>query len=197
MRKLLVLTALAASLCATPALAKTGGFYVGALGGYEGLHVKSADGSISTKGDSAVYGVNAGYDLSLGSAFVGVEGEVSTSTGSAKFPGSVSNAYDRLKSNAQYYIGARAGVSLTPGIAAYGKAGYTALHTKAFTSSGSLTELKDNSSGFRFGGGLQAEVAGPIEARVEYRHSHYKDVDLGTAGKANTNQVVAGLGVRF
>jgi outer membrane immunogenic protein len=201
MRKILVLAALAAGLSATPALAEgntaPGGFYVGALGGYEGLHVKSADGSVSAKADSAVYGVNAGYDLSLGSAFVGVEGEVSTSTGSTKFPGSVANAYDGLKSDAQYYVGARAGVALTPGIAAYGKVGYTALHTKAFTSAGSLSDLKDNSSGVRFGGGLQAHLVGPVEGRVEYRHSHYKDVDLGTNGNADTNQVVAGLGVRF
>ena len=201
MRKILVLIALAGSLAATPALAQEktgpGGFYVGALGGYEGLHVKSADGTVSANADSAVYGVNVGYDLGLGSAFVGVEGELSTSTGSTKFPSSVNNAYNGLKANGQYYIGARAGVALTPGIAAYGKAGYTSLHTKAFTSSGSLSELKDNSSGFRFGGGLQAHIAGPIEGRVEYRHSHYKDVDAGTPASANTNQVVAGLGVRF
>ena len=205
MRKVLALTitvaGLAAGLSATPALAQAntapGGFYVGALAGYQGIHVKSADGSVTAKGDSAVYGIDAGYDVSLGSAFVGVEGEVSTSTGSTKFPGSVANAYDRLKSDAQYYVGARAGVALTPGIAAYGKVGYTALHTKAFTSAGSLSDLKDNSSGVRFGGGLQAHLVGPVEGRVEYRHSHYKDVDLGTNGNADTNQVVAGLGVRF
>jgi len=199
MRKVLALTILAASLAATPALAQEktapGGFYVGALGGYEGIHVKSADGTATASADSAVYGVNAGYDLSLGSAFVGVEGEVSTSGGSTKFPGSFTGAYDGLKANGQYYVGARAGVALTPGIAAYAKAGYTSLHTKAFTSSGSLAELKDNTSGFRFGGGVQAHLVGPVEGRIEYRRSHYNDVNAD--GDANTNQVVAGLGVRF
>lgn len=196
MRKILALTVLAAGLVAAPAMAK-GGLYVGALGGYEGLHVKSADGTVTAKADSAVYGANVGYDLSLGHAFVGVEGEVSTSNGSTDFPSGFSSAYDGLKANGQYYIGARAGVSLTPGIAAYGKAGYTSLHTKAFTSSGSLSELKDNSNGFRYGGGVQAHLVGPIEGRIEYRHSHYKDVNTGSNGTANTNQVVAGLGVRF
>ncbi len=198
MRNILALAAVATGLVATPALAEgnaPGGFYVGALGGYQGLHVKSADGSVSASANSAVYGADVGYDLSLGSAFVGVEGEVSTSTGSTHFPSSFTGAYDGLKANGQYYIGARAGVALTPGIAAYGKAGYTSLHTKAFTSSGSLGELKDNSSGFRFGGGLQAHLVGPIEGRIEYRHSRYKDVN--TDGNATTNQVVAGLGVRF
>lgn len=198
MRKVLALAALAAGLTATPALAQgtaPGGFYAGALGGYQGLHVKSADGTASASADSAVYGVNAGYDLSLGSAFVGVEGEVSTSSGSTHFPGSFTGAYDGLKANGQYYVGARAGVALTPGIAAYGKAGYTSLHTKAFTSAGSVSELKDNAGGFRFGGGVQAHLMGPVEGRVEYRRSHYKDVNVD--GDATTNQVVAGLGVRF
>lgn len=197
MRRILALTAMAAALATSPAMAKTGGFYVGALGGYQGLHVKSADGSVSANADSAVYGVNAGYDLGLGSAFVGVEGEVSASSGSTKFPSSFSGAYDSLKANGQYYLGARAGLALTPGIAAYGKVGYTSLNTKAFTSSGSLTELKDNTSGIRYGGGLQVKLPGPLEARLEYRRSRYKDVNSGTYGDATTDQVVAGLGVRF
>ena len=196
MRKFVVPAAAATAMLATPAMAK-GGLYVGALGGYEGLHVKSADGSASASADHAVYGINGGYDVGLGSAFVGVEGELSTSSGSAKFPSTVGTAYDNLKAGGQYYIGARAGVALTPGIAAYGKVGYTSLNTKAFSSSGSLGELKENASGIRYGGGLQVKLAGPLEARVEYRRSRYKDVVSGTYGDANTDQVVGGLGVRF
>ncbi|MGZ3200001.1 MAG: outer membrane protein [Croceibacterium sp.] len=201
MRSILALAAAAAGLTAAPAMAQgggsTGGFYVGALAGYQGLHVKSADGTASAKADSAVYGVDAGYDIGLGSAFVGVEGEVSTSGGSTKFPGSTANAYDSLKANGQYYVGARAGVALTPGIAAYGKVGYTSLNTRAFTSSGSLSELKNNTSGVRFGGGLQVKLPGPLVGKVEYRRSRYKDVNSGTYGDVNTDQVVAGLGVHF
>ena len=200
MKKLLALTALAASLAATPALAQSsapGGFYVGALGGYEGIDVESSDGSVTADADSAVYGINAGYDLSLGSAFVGVEGELSTSGGSTEFPDSFSGARDGLDSGGQYYIGARAGVALTPGISAYGKVGYTSLDTKAFTSSGSLDELEDNAGGIRFGGGLQVQLPGPLEGRLEYRRSRYKDVNDGTFGDATTDQVVAGVGVRF
>ncbi|MGZ3172504.1 MAG: outer membrane protein [Croceibacterium sp.] len=201
MRSILALAAAAAGLTAAPAMAQgggsTGGFYVGALAGYQGLHVKSADGTASAKADSAVYGVDAGYDIGLGSAFVGVEGEVSTSGGSTKFPGSTANAYDSLKANGQYYVGARAGVALTPGIAAYGKVGYTSLNTRAFTSSGSLSELKNNTSGVRFGGGLQVKLPGPLVGKVEYRRSRYKDVNSGTYGDVNTDQVVAGVGVHF
>jgi outer membrane immunogenic protein len=200
MKRLLALTALAAGLTATPALAQSaapGGFYVGALGGYEGIDVDSADGTASASADSAVYGINAGYDLSLGSAFVGVEGELSTSGSSTEFPASFSGARDGLEANGQYYIGARAGVALTPGIAAYGKVGYTSLSTKAFTSAGNLEELEDNAGGFRFGGGLQVALPGPLEGRLEYRRSQYKNLADGTLGNASTDQVVAGVGVRF
>ncbi|OYW45872.1 MAG: hypothetical protein B7Z08_01355 [Sphingomonadales bacterium 32-68-7] len=196
MKKVVALAALAASLVATPAFAQ-GGFYVGAIGGYEGLNVDAADGSVSASGDSAVYGVTAGYDLSLGSAFVGIEGELSTSSGSTQFPSSFTGARDSLEASGQYYVGARAGFVLTPGIAAYGKIGYTSLDTSAFTSAGSLAELEDNAGGLRFGGGLQVDLPGPLEGRVEYRRSRYKDVVGGAYGDANTDQVVAGLGLRF
>ena len=196
MRKILALAALAASLAATPALAQ-GGLYVGAIGGYEGLDVESADGSVTADADSAVYGVNAGYDLSLGSAFVGVEGELSTSSGDTQFPSTLTGARDSLDASGQYYLGARAGFALTPGISAYGKIGYTALDTKAFTSAGTLADVKENAGGLRYGGGLQVQLPGPLEARLEYRRSRYKDVADGTYGDLNTDQVVAGVGVRF
>src|SRR5687768_4784137 len=202
MKSMLTLAALAAATAATPALAQQqtgapGGLFVGVLGGYEGIDIESANGSVSADGSSAVYGINGGYDLSLGSAFVGVEGEVSTSDGSTTFPASLGAARDGLEANGQYYVGARAGFALTPGIAAYGKVGYTSLSTKAFTTSGTLGELKDNAGGMRFGAGVQVQLPGPLEGRLEYRHSKYKDLVDGTYGDAKTDQVVAGLGVRF
>ena len=198
MRKVLALAAVAAGLAATPALAQsTGGLYVGAIGGYEGIDVEAADGSATATADSAVYGVNAGYDLSLGGAFVGVEGELSTSGGDTQFPTTFTGARDSLEAGGQYYVGARAGFALTPGIAAYGKVGYTSLSTKAFTSAGTLSELEDNAGGIRFGGGVQVQLPGPLEGRVEYRRSRSKDVSDGPNGDATTDQVVAGLGVRF
>ena len=198
MKKIIALAAIAAGMSAAPAMAQsTGGLYVGALAGYEGIDVDSADGTASATADSAVYGVTAGYDLGLGNAFVGVEGEYSASGGSTEFPGTVAGARDGLETDGQYYIGARAGVALTPGIAAYGKVGYTSLDTKAFTTAGTLDELDGNADGIRFGGGLQVALPGPLEARVEYRRSRYKDANDAAFGTATTDQVVAGLGVRF
>ena len=198
MRKFLALAVVATSLAATPAVAQsTGGLYVGAVGGYEGIDVESADGTVSADADAAVYGVSAGYDLSLGGAFVGLEGELSTTGDSTTFPGNVAGARDGLETGGQYYIGARAGFALTPGIAAYGKVGYTALDTTAFTSAGTLAELEDNAGGIRFGGGVQVQLPGPLEGRLEYRRSRYKDVGDGSYGNATTDQIVAGVGVRF
>ena len=198
MRKFLALAVVAAGFAATPALAQsTGGLYVGAVGGYEGIDVESADGTVSADADAAVYGVSAGYDLSLGGAFVGLEGELSTTGDSTTFPGNVAGARDGLETGGQYYIGARAGFALTPGIAAYGKVGYTALDTTAFTSAGTLAELEDNAGGIRFGGGVQVQLPGPLEGRLEYRRSRYKDVGDVSYGNATTDQVVAGVGVRF
>lgn len=196
MKKILTLAAIVGCTFSAPALAQSG-LHFGPIAGYDGIDVRSADGSVSANANSAVYGVNAGYDLSLGSPFVGIEGEYSTSGGSTQFPRSFSGARDSLETNGQYYLGARAGVAVTPGIAAYGKVGYTSLTTKAFTSSGSLGELEGNSGGLRYGGGLQVQLPGPFEARVEYRRSHYKDVNNGVYGDATTNQVVAGLSIRF
>lgn len=190
----------AAAMCAAPAMAQTapeGGIYVGVLAGYEGLDVESADGSVTADADSSVYGITAGYDYPLGSAFIGVEAELAKSDGTATFPSSFTGARESLESESQYYIGARAGVALTPGIAAYGKVGYTSIDLTAFTSSGSLDELDENAGGLRFGGGVQVALPGPLEARLEYRRSRYKDLDDGTYGDATSDQVVAGVGIRF
>ena len=202
MKQLIALAALGAGLVATPALAQEetgapGGLYIGALAGYEGLDVDSADGTATASADSAVYGITAGYDINLGNAFVGVEGELSTSDGSTSFPDSFGGAREGLEANGQYYVGARAGFALTPGIAAYGKVGYTALDTKAFTESGSLDELEENADGLRFGGGLQVQLPGSLEGRVEYRRSKYDDLADAAQGDATTDQVVAGIGLRF
>ncbi|MGB3166871.1 MAG: outer membrane beta-barrel protein [Alteraurantiacibacter sp.] len=198
MRIAIAAAILATSFAATPALAQSaGGLHAAVIAGYEGIDVESDAGTASASADSAVYGVTAGYDLSLGSAFVGVEGEYSASDGTTEFPDTLGEARDGLDTDGQYYLGLRAGFALTPGIAAYGKVGYTALDTRAFTQSGSLDDLEDNADGIRFGGGVQVALPGPLEARLEYRRSRYGDVGGDEFGDVTTDQVVAGIGVRF
>ncbi|RJY10365.1 outer membrane protein [Aurantiacibacter aquimixticola] len=198
MKRITTLAALAVAFTATPAFAQAeGGPFIGVIGGFEGIDVESGDGSVSADADSAVYGINAGYDLSLGSAFVGIEGEISTSENSTDFPGDFDDAYDGLDTDGQYYLGLRAGFAVTPGIAAYGKVGYTSLDTTAFTQSGSLDDLEENTDGIRFGGGLQVQLPGPLEARLEYRRSRYGGVADDDFDDITTDQVVAGVGLRF
>ena len=199
MKKLTIAAAVAGAAFATPAMAQSapGGLHVGVIGGYEGIDVEASDGSATADADSAVYGITAGYDLSLGGGFVGVEGEYSASSGSTEFPSSFSGAREGLETDGQYYIGARVGFAVTPGIAIYGKAGYTALDTSAFTEAGSLDDLDENTDGFRFGGGLQVALPGPLEGRLEYRRSEYNDLGIDGFGDAKTDQVVAGVGLRF
>lgn len=172
------------------------GVHVAVIAGFEGLGVESGDATVTADADSAVYGIAAGYDLSLGSAFVGVEGEYSTSDASTEFPTTFAGARDGLESSGQYYLGARGGFAVTPGIAAYGKFGYTALDTRSFTTAGSFADIEENATGLRYGGGVQVQLPGPLEARVEYRRSRYGDVG-GDVGEVTTDQVVAGVGLRF
>ena len=40
-------------------------------------------------------------------------------------------------------------------------------------------------------------MPGALEARVEYRRSTYKDLADASQGEASTNQIVAGIGLRF
>ena len=112
MKKIFAMAALGAGMIAAPTVAQAqnaapGGLHIGVIGGYEGLDVDAEDGSATASADNAVYGITAGYDLSLGSAFVGVEGEISTSDGTTSFPDSFSGAREGLETNGQYYIGAR------------------------------------------------------------------------------------------
>ena len=106
-------------------------------------------------------------------------------------------AREGLETNGQYYLGARAGFALTPGIAAYGKVGYTSLDTTAFTSSGSLSDLEENTDGVRYGAGVQIDLPSALEARIEYRRSQYNDLADIDQGEATTDQIVAGIGLRF
>ena len=187
-------------MMASPAMAQSttapGGLHVSVIAGYEGLGVESDSGTVTADADSAVYGVTAGYDLSLGGVLVGVEGEYSASTGSTEFPSNFAGARDGLDADGQYYLGARGGLALTPGIAAFGKVGYTALDTRSFTSAGNFSDIEENATGLRFGGGVQVQLPGPLEARVEYRRSRYEDIG-GDVGEATTDQLVAGVGIRF
>ena len=104
-------------------------------------------------------------------------------------------ARDGLDADGQYYIGARAGFAVAPGIAGRRQGRLLALDTKSFTSAGSLDDLDNNATGLRFGGGLQVQLPGPLEGRL---NTAGRNTTTSAAMSATTtDQVVAGLGLRF
>ena len=157
------------------------------------------DGSspLTRKNDDVSFGVEAGYDLDLGSAVVG--GYVG-----ADFP-NVENCDAPLGSdefcyNAKrnYSLGARAGFKVGGPILLYGKAGYSSGRFKAVTRD--LTDPSAEGSdaesqrGIHFGGGAELAIAG-FYAKAEYLRTNYDEGDLGH--DVARNQIKLGAGIRF
>ena len=95
MRKLMVATLLAGGAVAAPALAQDAtptftGPRVEAILGYDhtgaGSSIDNDNGSDDQKIDGLLYGVGAGYDVNVGGAVVGVEGEFTDSTTKSSRP---------------------------------------------------------------------------------------------------------------
>jgi len=225
MRKL-VFTALLASTAATPALAQSDndaftGFRLEAIGGYDnttadndgdfspGTQDRFDDGSGQGL-DGFVYGVGAGYDFSTGGVVFGVETEISDSTAgetedSAFGPGSRAS----FEAGRDIYVGARAGVLVTPRALLYAKGGYTNARYGLDTDDGAgfSRDYSATLDGFRVGAGFEYLLSDKIYGKVEYRYSNYSDLEVDVADNnvnfadfdVNTDrhQVVAGVGIRF
>ncbi len=218
MRKIpIVLAGVSAALAvATPAAAQDagqGGFRVGALGGLDILRSGSTERTgIDGDDQSAegfLYGVEVGYDLPLGGAVIGVEGEWSDSTGKAKADRRDPNlfGYGEVKSGRDLYIGARAGFAVAPSTLAYVKGGYTNAHLDTVLGNGSVSDRERfRLDGWRIGAGLQQSIGTNTYAKLEYRYSNYERADYryadgGSTGQLDVDtdrhQIVAGVGVRF
>ena len=121
MKKTFAAVAIVVAMAATPAMAQdrnaaSGGLYVGALAGYEGLSVDSGDGTVTADGDSAVYGVTAGYDLLARQRLRRRRGRISRKAAARpSFPAVSPVRATVLKPDGQYYVGARAGVRADAG----------------------------------------------------------------------------------
>lgn len=189
MRKIF-LPALLALVAASPALAQDRapftGFRAEALAGWD--RVQSGDHD-----DDLVWGGGVGYDMQMGSALVGFEGEITDSnnkdcTGAATVP----DPRLCLKTARDLYAGGRVGMVMGNSMLLYGKAGYTNLRSK-FTSDDGTTETtlsKGDLDGFRIGAGAEYAVGSNMFLKGEYRYSNYE------AG-VERHQLVAGLGFRF
>lgn len=210
----------AAAALAAPALAQDAPSFSGprveVLTGYDISKAgSSVDNDANRKDDESMegvlFGIGAGYDVAVGGAVLGVEGEVSQGTAKGRF-----DSFDvedfglgRVKAGRDLYVGARAGVLVSPQTLLYAKAGYTNARYKVVGGDmgNSLRQAYDT-DGWRVGAGAEVAVKRNVFAKLEYRYSNYSkaEVDFENEGIADSprfdidtdrHQVVAGLGVRF
>lgn len=190
MKKIIAATALVAGLSfAAPAVAQSDdqgftGPTVTAIAGFDS--VKFSAGNVSESKSGFTYGGALGYDYDLGSAVVGLEGEIAGATTEENI-GGIS-----LKAGRDLYVGARAGFKVNPNTLLYVKAGYTNAKIKAY--SGSLSD-SDDLGGYRLGAGGEIKF-GKSFGRLEYRFSDYGEYENSGISVAR-HQVVAGIGYRF
>ncbi len=218
MRNTLLVALAASTAFAAPAFAQDTnptftGLRVGVNGGYDSISPGSTADSDFEGDDQSVdgflYGVEAGYDIALGGALVGVEAELSDSTGKVETDTSDPEffGFGRVTADRDIYVGLRAGVLATPATLVYVKGGYTNARLNLLASDGE-TEFDENFKldGYRLGAGIEQAIGTNAFAKIEYRYSNYSnsefEFDDGTTTDefeidTDRHQVVAGVGIRF
>jgi len=173
------------------------GFYVGINGGGGWGRSDFADpfatGSFKTSG--ALAGGTLGYNWQMGQAVFGVESDIDWSNirGSA-----VCGAFTTCETKNDWLGTVR------------GRFGYAFDRVMPYVTGGlAVGDIKssvvgvgsthDTKAGWTVGGGVEAAIAGPWTAKVEYLHVDLgrSDAILGSTTKFNTNIVRAGLNYRF
>lgn len=217
MRKLMVATLLAGASVASPVLAQdVGPTFTGprveAILGYDhvgaGSDVDNNNGRDDQSIDGLLYGIGAGYDVNLGSAVVGVEGEWTDSTAkSSRYDLTDQFGFGRVSQGRDLYVGARAGILANPATLIYVKGGYT--NSKLNVLAGNTNETTDTAfklDGWRVGAGVERAINANTFAKLEYRYSKYSDAHIDFANGATSeefgidtdrHQVVAAVGWRF
>jgi outer membrane immunogenic protein len=209
------------ALASTPALAQDTpftGLRVEALGGYDSLRsgeaeddgVESGDDEGDETIDGVGYGVGVGFDFDLGGVVLGVEGELSSSTGEQEASETIDDIQylGRIKTGRDFYVGARLGFAVTPQTLIYAKGGYTnAAVEVGFESDDEIFQEDTSLDGWRLGGGIEQVFGRNLFAKVEYRYSNYSslrfDEELTGGEEFNVDvdldrhQVMAGIGIRF
>ena len=186
MTKILLSAAVAAiALSATPAAAQTApaGARFEALLGYDRVKVPG------DHYDGLLYGVGAGYDLPVGSAFsVGADTEITFSNANENFGGGVV-----LEARRDLYAGLRGTFAVAPRTNLYAKAGYTNARFALvgdLDGDGTVETSAENEGGWRVGVGVQQALTDATYVGAEYRYSRYNE-------DVKRHQLAATVGVRF
>jgi outer membrane immunogenic protein len=216
MRYAIAAALVASTAFAAPAFAQTGqsafsGPRVGILGGYDGIRPGSTESieGVDQTVDGFLYGIEAGYDFDFGGAVVGVEAELTDSTGKVETNRVNPNTFGfgEVSTGRDIYIGARVGAPVTPSTLVYAKGGYTNTRLNTLASDGTANlDENYNLNGWRLGAGVEQAIGTRTFAKLEYRYSNYERADFRFPDGATTpnfdidtdrHQVVAGVGVRF
>lgn len=172
------------------------GLYVGAFGGGAWGHSDFAaplsSGSFNTTGWLA--GGTIGYNYQMGQMVLGVEGDAAWTDihGSAPCAGLTCETRNNWLATVRGRLGYAAGrfMPYVTGGAAFGD---------VKTSVTGFGDTSNTRVGWTAGGGIEASIAGPWSAKLEYL---YVDLGrsasvLGSDAKFNTNIVRAGINYRF
>jgi outer membrane immunogenic protein len=199
--KTLILSILvaAAALEAAPAAAQSfNGPSIGLQGGWQEEKISNPTiiagvARIDASRDAAVGGVFAGYDHQLGSRVViGLEGGFSIAS-SDRIRGSAASTAVQVDPKYSFDATARAGYLVTPETLLYVRGGYANERVRTTVTSKLLTATAtENRDGWLVGGGVERLLAANVSARLEYRYT-----DLGSRGRYDRHQVLAGIAYRF
>ncbi len=218
MRIALAAALAASTMIAAPAFAQDTdptftGFRAGVVGGYDILRPGSTEDSDIDGDDQNVdgflYGVELGYDIGVGGAVVGVEAELSDSTGKVEAQSTDPNffGFGEVGAGRDIYVGLRAGVLASPSTLVYAKGGYTNARLNVLATDGT-TELRENFEldGWRIGAGIEQAIGTNSYAKLEYRYSNYSNANFEYSNGAITedfdidtdrHQIAVGVGFRF
>jgi outer membrane immunogenic protein len=177
------------------------GFYVGVNGGGGWGHSdwSNPSGTLNSKLSGGLVGGTLGYNYQMGQAVVGLEGDIDWSNirGSAACGGTTCETRNSWLSTARVRLGYAADrfMPYVTGGAAFGD---------IKTSVAGVGDATTSKVGWTLGGGVEAAIAGPWTAKLEYL---YVDLGKGSCGAAvcgtatdvnfHTNIVRAGLNYRF
>jgi outer membrane immunogenic protein len=187
---------LAAAVAAAPAAAEGfNGFQLGVTAGYNhdkvGPAFEDALLTHAVSRDSAMVGIFAGYDLTIGTHFV-IGGEAALNgPADNKLRNDRGIVRTTIDPRLAVYVSARAGYLVNDRTLLYVRAGCATIRTH--TSTVQAAVISSSLDGWHAGAGVEYALGKHVNARVEYR---YTDVG-GSKTSYKRQQALVGLAYRF
>lgn len=160
----------------------------------------------------AIGGGELGFDFQAGALVVGAYLGADFGETEERFEGD----FVHLRADRNLYAGARAGFAITPGVMIYGKGGLSRGNVEVEFLANAPAAIQaafdddvEERDGWHFGGGAEFNMGRMFYGRLDYMHTKYDSVELGTLGRTGPvtnpqyeqrftrNQITAGVGIRF